>query len=231
MTSGENEPREPFKPKSTTLSGINKEITSETKHTSILWHDKDCKCAACLRSLPVICPWEGCSRVLPHTRHLARHLKGHQRAARKAKYRQKQLEHVVRPDGYGFIKRALESRFDANHLSRFSATLFTSAPGLLKRQHLRFGKASRRKLQEIELNPNQWHRETIHLPGFVLTTAYKIAERANVAPSVGLTALLTYGVQFLIEELRRNPGKLPEPRANWNPKSTKLTPLVPGGDE
>jgi hypothetical protein len=81
------------------------------------------------------------------------------------------------------------------------------------------------------LNPNQWHRETINLPGFVLSTAYKIAERANVAPSVGLTALLTYGVQFLIQELRANPGKLPEPRVTRATKDTKTTPLVPGGDE
>jgi hypothetical protein len=230
MINEEKDKREPWKPISTTLSGINREIDSNTKHTSTLWHDKDCKCTACIRTLPVICPWADCERVLPHTRYLAQHLRGHRRAEQKRKYRQKQLERTVRPDGYGFIKRALESKFDTNHLSRFAATLFTSAPGMLKRQHLHFGKTARRKLQEIELNPNQWHKETIHLPGFVLSTAYSLAQRANVLPSVGLVALLTYGVQHLIEELRSNPGKLPEPRITTTIKSTKPTPFIPGDE-
>lgn len=193
-------------------------------------HPVDCRCAIhdlSLRRCSIVENGERCERVCRGPRPLGSHIS--------AIHRKRKTRAPLRPSGTGYLQKTLRNvhaRYQLNvaSLPRFAQTILQGRrPGKMQRR------STRAILLQAQENPQEALRYTLTMPGAVAEIVALLALEANVPVSVVTSALLSYGVELLAQEIRKWKAvpdpRLPLPRsadATWNAVSEPpRVPLAP----
>jgi hypothetical protein len=163
-------------------------------------HPAECHCPVHdlePRGCPKIVNGERCDKVCRGARALGSHI------AWIHKKRKRKMQAVLVPSGMGYLQKLLRdprsaSRLDVSALPRFAQML---AQGQRSRKALR--RNARAMLLEAREHPHDAFRNTLRMPGTVAEPIAHLALLGDVPVTVVTSALLSYGLEMLANEVRK----------------------------
>ena len=169
-------------------------------------HPSECRCPVHdlePRQCPEIVNGARCERVCRGPRALGSHIS--------AIHKKRRLRAMLLPSGTGYLQKTLRdvhARYQLNvaSLPRFAQTILQGRrPGKMQRR------STRAILLQAQESPHEPFRYTLTMPGAVAEIVALLAFEADVPVSVVTSALLSFGVELLAQEVRK--WKIvPEPR-------------------
>lgn len=163
-------------------------------------HALGCRCSAHdlePRRCPETVNGERCEKVCRGPRALGSH-----RSAIHRK-RKRTMQTLLVPSGLGYLHKMLRdprsaNRLDVSALPRFAQML---AQGQRSRKALR--RSARAILLEAQEHPHDAFRNTLRMPGTIAEPIALLALRADVPMSAVTSALISYGLEMLANEVRK----------------------------